>query len=287
MKVVFYVAPGKFREEGLLQAVQRGVEAAGDGFEVHPNNISVPVAGDVACMIGMKSTDLRLRCLAAGQRVLTFDKGYDRKDDWWRVSVDRHQPTDYLLDITRPGDRMTAAGWQMLPWRKSGQFVLIAGGGAKYHSVWGMEGPADWASRITREIREAGWKGEIQYRPKPSQPDKTVPKGAVLSSPKYMTQALEDCWAMVTFGSNACFEAMCMGVPSIVLGDAVMRDVSSRSIEAVCKPFMAPDAVRRTILSNLAYCQFRQIEWSGGIAWPEVKRQMHEVPPLAREGVEC
>ena len=73
---------------------------------------------------------------------------------------------------------------------------------------------------------------------------------------------------------------MCAGVPSIVTGDAVMRDVSSRSVEAVCNPFLAPDAVRHTILANLSYCQYREREWSAGVAWPEVKRLLEEVPPL-------
>lgn len=283
MKVVFYGAPGKFRELGIQQAIGRGVSSCGDDFRVETNSTHEPVPADVAMMVGMKATGLRERCLAAGQRVIVIDKGYDRKEDWWRVSVDRHQPTDYLMSLKRPTDRRMSAGWKLRPWRahNAGRFVLITGGGAKYHSVWNLEPPAQWATDTFRAIRAAGWQGEIQYRPKPSQPDKTVPTGCVLSKPKAFVDALEGCHAIVTYGSNACFEAMCRGVPSIVTGDAVMRPISSTLVTDVRRPYLASEDDRRQILSALAYCQFREREWSDGTAWPEMRRQLDEVPSCA------
>ncbi len=279
MKVVFYRAPGKFREQTLLDAVAAGVVADGDTFEVMDNSIDAPAAADVCFMVGMKASALRDRCVAAGQRVVVCDKGYDRKDDWWRVSIDSHQPTRYLMDLERPVNRMRQARWCPVEWYHNNQrrFVLIAGGGAKYHSVHRMEGPAAWAVTMVREIRAAGGTGEIQYRPKPSQPDKTVPPGAVLSAPKYMVHALADCHAMVTFGSNACFEAVLCGVPSIVLGDAVLAPISSTSLADVLEPRQASMDDRYRLLSTLAYCQFREAEWQAGTAWPEIKRQLREV----------
>jgi hypothetical protein len=280
MRVHLYVSPGKFREENLVKAIAAGVRDAGDQFSCGLNSVHQPVLADVAVMIGMKSADLRQRCVAAGQRVLTFDKGYDRKEDWWRVAIDRHQPTDYLPLLDRPADRRIAARWRTLPWRANGQFVLIAGGGAKYHSVWNLSPVAQWAQEMVDGIRAAGWQGDIQYRPKPSQPDKTVPAGSTLSAPKHIVDAMKGCHAVVTFGSNACFEAVCQGVPAIVLGDAVMRPISSTSLAEVCAPRLASVDDRLRILNALAFCQFREGEWSAGKAWPEVKRQLEEVPAV-------
>lgn len=106
-----------------------------------------------------------------------------------------------------------------------------------------------------------------------------MPADAVLSGPKYMTQALDDCHAMVTFGSNACFEAVLSGVPSIVLGDAVMRSISSTDLADVLNPRLATDAERYQVLTALSYCQFREAEWRDGTAWPEMKQQLREVSP--------
>lgn len=278
--VVFYVSPGKFREQSILNAMKIGVEKDHDRFRIELNSVTEPAPADVAIMVGMKATSLRERCLAAGQRVIVADKGYDRKDDWWRISIDTHQPTRYLMDMKRPDARMRAAQWKMKPWRDAGDFVLIAGGGAKYHSVWNLSPVAVWAQEMVDGIREAGWTGPIQYRPKPSQPDKTVPYGATLSSPKYMVKALDDCHAIVTYGSNACFEAMLCGVPSIILGDAVLKAISSEKLQEICDPYRAPDSARKAALSNLAYCQFREAEWMSGFAWQEVKRQLDEIPCL-------
>lgn len=279
MKVVFYRAPGKFREESLLRAIKTACKLAGDTIVEVLNNVETPEPGDVGIMVGMKASALRDKCVAAGQRVVVADKGYDRKDDWWRVSINAHQPTAYLMTMYRPADRMRDSGWKFKPWRRDGdgRFVLIAGGGAKYHSVWQMEGPAAWAGSTVRGVRAAGWRGEIQYRPKPSQPDKTVPADSVLSSPKYMSQALDGAHAMVTFGSNACFEAVLAGVPSVILGDAVLAPISSTSLADVCSPRLATDAEREQLLRALAYCQFRETEWKAGTAWPEIKRQLDEV----------
>lgn len=278
MKVAFYVAPGKFREETLVRAMRAGIEGAGDCFTLASNSTLEPADADVGVMVGMKASALREACVAAGQRVLVLDKGYDRKEDWWRVAIDAHQPTAYLMALSRPADRMDAAGWKLRPWRDAGDFVLIAGGGAKYHSVWNLSPPATWAQEMVDGIRAGGWKGRILYRPKPSQPDKTMPRGAEPATIKNFTEALAGAHAVVVFGSNACFEANCAGVPSIVLGDAVMRPISSRTLDEVVTPYCADADLRVKILSNLAYCQFREREWSTGSAWLEVRRQLEEVP---------
>jgi hypothetical protein len=278
MHVVFYQAPGKHREESIREAVVKGIRRAGDSVVLALNSVEELVPADVAVMVGMKAYSLRDRCVRAGTRVIILDKGYDRKEDWWRVSIDAHQPTRYLLDLSRPTDRMLEAGWKFKPWRTSGSFVLIAGGGAKYHSVWNLPSVADWAQQTVDEVRAAGWSGEIQYRPKPSQPDKTVPRGAVLSSPKYMRQALEGAHATTTFGSNACFESVLEGIPCVVTGDAVLGSICSRSNADVLAPVQASLEDRHRVFTNLAYCQFREREWSSGFAWPEIRRQLDEVP---------
>jgi hypothetical protein len=286
MKVVFYYAEGKSREGPLKEAFQHACRRYRDDLVWLPNSAETPAPADVAVMVGMKSTALRLACLAAGQRVLTFDKGYDRKDDWWRVSIDTHQPTRYLNQLRRPMDRYMEAGWNFAPWRASGsgQHVIIAGGGLKYHKVHRLPDPTDYARELARQVRDMGWSGEIFYRPKPSMPDIVPVEGTTLSRHKYIGQVLAGAHALVTFGSNACFEAMLAGVPSIVLGDAVMRPISSTQIESIMHPRLAEDGERARLLHTLAYCQFREREISKGKAWDEIKLQLREVLPEIPQG---
>ncbi len=288
MKFVFYYAVGKSREGPLKEACERAAGKAGDVLEWLPNNIpldEIPDA-DVAIAVGMKSTTLRLACLQRGQRFLTFDKGYDRKEDWWRVAIDTHQPTRYLQTLRRPLDRYKATGWKYQPWRPSGsgKHVILAGGGLKYHRVHELPDPVDYVLELVDQVRAGGWTGEIVYRPKPSMPNIVPIVGTTLSRHKYIAEILKGAHALITFGSNASFDACLAGVPSIVLGDSVLAPISSRSIASIMHPRLAEDGERDRLLHTLAYCQFREKELANGTAWSEIKLQLREVLPEVPPG---
>lgn len=281
MKIAFYISTGKSREKPLCDAWVAGAKRTGDHLTVLPNNVPDPVEADIAVMVGLKSIDFRYRCQAMGQRVLTFDKGYDRKEDWWRVSIDRHQPTHYLMTLDRDVDRMQAAGWSPAPWRKDdlNAPVIIAGGGRKYYDAHDLAEPVEYIASLVAEIRAAGCRRKIWYRPKPSMSDVMPVPGTLLSRHKSIYEIVPGAHALVTFGSNACFEAMLSGVPSIVLGDAIARPVSSISLSEIEQPRMCPENERLSLLSTLAYCQFRLSEITTGAAIDELKAQLREIIP--------
>lgn len=289
MKIAFYISTGKSREHPLCDAWVAGAKRTGDELTVLPNNVPDPVEADVAVMVGLKSIDFRYRCQEMGQRVLTFDKGYDRKEDWWRVSIDRHQPTHYLMTLDRPDDRMRLAGWSLMPWRAENPDapVIIAGGGRKYYDAHDLPDPVEYIAGLVDEIRAAGCKRKIWYRPKPSMSDVLPVPGTLLSRHKSIYEILgghgrgsgDGAHALITFGSNACFEAMLSGVPSIILGDAIMRPVSSVTLAEIERPRMCPENERVSLLSTLAYCQFRLSEITTGAAIDELKAQLREIIP--------
>lgn len=279
MKFVFYISDGKYKEHPLADGWVKGCSLTGNEITVVPNTTRGPIPADVAVMVGLKSIELREACLAAGQRVLIFDKGYDRKDDWWRVSIDAHQPTDYLMTLRRPDDRMRAAGWRMKPWREDSpdRHVIIAGGGRKYYDAFDLPTPEDYIAQIVADIRAVGCSRKVFYRPKPSMSDVIPVKGTTLSRHKSIYEILGNAHALITFGSNACFEAMLAGVPSIVLGDAVARPISSTSLSEIEAPRLADDGGRLSLLTSLAYCQFRVREIASGMAIDEIIAQLREV----------
>lgn len=278
MKIAFYISTGKSREAPLRDAWVAGCKQTGDELVVLPNNVE-PIEADLAVMVGLKSIDLRFQCHAMGQRVITFDKGYDRKEDWWRASIDTHQPTRYLMQLTRTAARMNYCGWTPKPWRTihPSHHVIIAGGGRKYYNAHDLPEPVDYVAEIVVAIRSAGCNRKIWYRPKPSMSDVLPVPGTSLSRHKTIYQILENAHALITFGSNACFEALLAGVPSIVLGDAIARPVSSVTLDEINEPFECDDQQRGRLLSALAYCQFRESELATGWGINELKTQLREV----------
>lgn len=277
MRVRFF-ASDKDREQQLARAVAEGCEAHRCRAEVVPLSATPDIDGiDVACMVGVKSRRLFYRCLEAGVVPLMFDKGYvrtrragDRTWEYWRVSVGSHHPTEFLGG-NYPPDRWDRLGIDVQRWRGFGLQILIAGSSAKYHEFYDLPEPTTWAKRVVEEIREYSDR-PIIYRPKPSW-DGAVPiRGTYFSGAKDpLSGALTNAWAVVTHGSNLCFEAALAGVPSIVLGNGVAKPISSTSLKDIEEPLMGD---RGPWLHALAYWQWTEREMRKGRMWGFLKSKI-------------
>lgn len=273
LKVVFHYAD-KSREEPLAKAFIEGVIEHGDEGLMVPKNAG-DFDCDFACMVGVKSVKLFRRYLERGIGVLYFDKGYLRGEHrespgYWRVSINSHHPTDYLVKASHEPNRGLAMGLKFDPWR-SGRKILIAGSSLKYHDFYRLPDPTSYAKRVVREIRRYSGR-PIVYRPKPSWHDAVKIGGTAYSEhTETIHQALEGAHVLVTHGSNACFEAVTLGVPVISLGNCVATPISSTSLKEIESPRLASDDERRQWLSNLAYCQYTLQEMRNGFAWAVIK----------------
>ena len=283
LRVHFFMSD-KQREHLLADAVLRGAERC--GYQVSSCSIGkTPKAEnyDVACFVGVKSRELFREHNSRGTHVIYFDKGYSRHKstravggwEYWRVSVDSHHPTRFIEQMSMPSDRFDALSLEVKPWRTEGKHILIAGSSAKYHAFYGLKDPTTFGKDIVRDLRAISER-PLWYRPKPSWRE-AVPllKTRYSVPPETITDALCNCWAMVTHGSNACFEALIGGIPSIVLGDAITRPISSSALNDVESPRLASDDERAKILANLAYCQWTLPEMASGKAWDTIGGMIH------------
>ncbi len=151
---------------------------------------------------------------------------------------------------------------------------MLAGSSAKYHAFYGLSDPTRYAQKIVKQLAHLT-KREIIYRPKPSWREAVPIRGTRFSPPKsYMLEnlghILPTAHCLITHGSNACFDAMVAGVPSIILGDGVALPISScdlYKIEDLPKP---RDHARLQLLANLAYHQWTESELASGQAWDTI-----------------
>lgn len=272
MRVAFYHSD-KDRELYLAAAFLKG--AARHKVETIYRRLGRPIIqADIACMVGVKSANLFREVRAAGQRVLYFDKGYVRSRgnrgvwEYWRVALDAHQPTEHLMDRRMKRHRWDALGLEPRPWRKRGDHVIFAGSSAKYHEFHGLPHPTTYAASIVAQLRQLTDR-PIIYRPKPSWKEAT-PLDGVLHSGRDETLlvAMEGAHAIVTHGSNACFDAALMGIPSIVLGDAVARPISSTDLAEIETPRLER---RDRWFRNLAFHQWTESEMESGEAWQTIQ----------------
>lgn len=276
MNVTFWHSD-KPRERLLADAFARGVIAGGDSIELRPLQPEPEVASgcDVAVMVGVKSRALFQAHWDAGVHTVYLDKGYTRHAtrgpvkvwEYWRVAVDAHHPTARLMERDLPHDRWASLGLELAPWRTEGRHVLIAGSSQKYHDFYGLWEPTRYTTKLVKNLR-AYTDRPLVYRPKPSWKEAQPIDGTRYSRPpEGIADVLRDCWCVVTHGSNAVFESVLAGVPTIVVGDAVSKPISSQDLGAVEAPLLADDATRRQWLANLAWWQWTQPEFATGEAW--------------------
>lgn len=281
MRVAFWCSD-KPHESILGEEFLEGLRQHGDEGIIRRVEDDFSVGNyDVACMVGVKSRLLFQAHVKAGVRVIYFDKGYLRHRrpgirvwEYWRTSIDRHTPAEWLGSAKMPTDRMVNQGLTFAPWRSGGSTIIFAGSSSKYHEFVGLKHPTFFAKTWTKRIRSIS-SDQIIYRPKPSWRDATPIAGTIYSeSPENLGTLFENARVLVTHGSNACFDAVCAGVPCIVLGEGAAKAISSTDISDIAAPFMASDEVRSQWLANIAYCQWTMSEMASGEAWQSLRRQL-------------
>jgi hypothetical protein len=294
MKVVFYASEGKKFDGTLARCFGNGVRVNKDKYEVRAINgfSAVDPKTDVAVVAGVKgwSKECFDAHLAAGRHAVIIDKGYTRLRGgelgtlYWRLSIDAFQPHAYFRAVPRPTDRWEKLGVPTArrPAAPNGQ-VLFCGSSQKYCDWHGLGDATAYALQTLDELRRHT-KREVVYRPKPSWGNAVPIAGYRYSGPeeKYVVE-LEKTAVVVTFGSNAAFEAVLAGVPALVAGDGIARPLARTALADVEKPLLPSPAEVHQLACDVAYCQWTLDEMDDGLAWRHVRQTIEMLTTKAHK----
>ena len=307
MKAIFYAASEtgtsekdrrpKDREHKIYQSLKKGAARYGDVIDTMPTGDfeAVEKDADMAIVFGCKgsSKPITRAYKRQGKQVMFIDKphyrhqglGETKAGNFIRLSVDDFYPHHYFK-CGRPDDRFLRWGTQLHPWRdnvKEGKHVLFAGSSQKFHDFHEFGNVTEYARSVVRTLN-SGWRGEIRYRPKPSwavrhKEDLEMIPGATYADPRRpIWKDLENCWALVTWGSNAAIDALISGVPVLVLGDGIAKGMGRCNLREelswmIANPPHATEEERHQWFCDLAYCQFTMEELKSGAAWNIISEQ--------------
>lgn len=272
MRVAF-VHAAKELDARVGEAFIEGVNRSGDRGVMAAKNASRVPDADVVVVFGVKCRKVWHAARALGRRTVFVDRGYLRSPHQFRVAVDDHNPTAWLEVANCSPDRARAVGFRLEPWRRGGDYVLLAGSSAKYHLWHDLPHPTEYAQAIADQLRAMGL--SVLYRPKPGWDGKRPIRGAAYQRGRQgILDPLRSANCLITHGSNACIEALLAGVPCVALGNAVVRPISSTSLADAVNPRRANDADRWRLLCNLAWTQFSPREMAGGMAWRQCREMM-------------
>jgi len=73
-------------------------------------------------------------------------------------------------------------------------------------------------------------------------------------------------------------EALLVGVPSIVLGNAVARNISSRTLAEIERPYLATMEEREQLLNDIGYYNWNNTELASGKVWQFIKEELKNYP---------
>jgi hypothetical protein len=270
MHLAFYAVKRKPAEIALVNALQM----SGVGITML-DTFDDRCECDAYCVIGVKHHCAAKRLIADGLPYIFWDKGYNRLwSEWWRLAYCAYQPWRAITSNNYSSNRMVQQGWSSFkPWRKLRDgCILFAAASPKYHVYHGLPTVRNYAEQVIMQIRQYTDR-PIVYRPRVSPGaggDFNIP-GVTTSPLGSFEQDLEGAAVVVTHGSSACFDALMLGVPCIVLGDGVTRGVCSTTLAEVEQPRLASHAERRAMLSGLAYHQWSLTEIARGDLWSTLR----------------
>ena len=234
-----------------------------------------------------------------GKPYIYMDKGYCRNarlkkpEAFIRFSPNSWQPLKHLDKFSDRDDR-----WEELlkiPIRKwygkdgkvskvetlepkphfkeEGEYILFAGSSAKYHLYMGIEEPTTYTKNIVKEIRKFTDR-PIIYRPKPSWNAKQEVEGTIFlgdSKIKYHELLKKDLHCVITHTSNAALEANFYGIPTIVLGEAIAKPVSSKKLDEINNIYRPTLEEKHSLGRSLSYFQYRIEEVEDGVMFDNLK----------------
>tara|TARA_Y100001938_G_scaffold145753_1_gene223119 strand:- start:2750 stop:3691 length:942 start_codon:yes stop_codon:yes gene_type:complete len=234
-----------------------------------------------------------------GKPYIYMDKGYCRNarlkkpEAFIRFSPNSWQPLKHLDKFSDRDDR-----WEELlkiPIRKwyekdgkvskvetlepkphfkeEGEYILFAGSSAKYHLYMGIEEPTTYTKNIVKEIRQLTDR-PIIYRPKPSWNAKQEVEGTIFlgdNKIKYHELLKKDLYCVITHTSNAALEANFYGIPTIVLGEAIAKPVSSTKLDGINNIYRPTLEEKHSLGRSLSYFQYRIEEVEDGVMFDNLK----------------
>jgi hypothetical protein len=270
MHLGIFTASHKAEEAALLKALAQSPGVKLSLLAKRTGKLGVDC--DLHCIVGVKHAKVERVLRARGLPFLYWDKPYNREwKKYWRLSYSAHQPTKYLMLREFNPDRARKQGWlNFKPWRMHGDGpILFAGASNKYHTFHGLPSPDAYAAEVLRDVRRVTDRPFV-YRPKPSYREARPIAGAGFSRIRPLGPDMGRARVLVTHGSSACLDAMLAGVPSVILGDAVTRGLSSTSIAEIERPRLASVEERRQMLASLAHFQWTLDEIARGDIWPVI-----------------
>jgi len=283
MKIGIIGNPDKRFDASVISSFCDGLREHGD-VGVYVDRVDDITRSDAYVCIGVKDF-LRGRELLGHDRMLMLDKAIIRvrEPGYDAAEYVRLVPDIFNWSIgfrhNAPSSRFDALGIKLRPKIEHPDegALLVVGSSEKYHNMYKLVHPTDYAQNIFTALRRYDVKGPYCYRPKPSWSDARPIDGTHWWVPGLLTSHLSDnkTRCVIAHGSSGAIDALIYGVPAIILGhgspacavcDGDLSVLANRG-----RAYFPDDDARYAWASSLAWAQWTRKELANGSAWEYIK----------------
>lgn len=273
-RVAFVINREKNRQ--TLEALAAGVRLMGDQAEVYTSP-PPPEEYDILATINGRYENDRMhkQALEAGKQFLYINASHLTKKVFLGKELEpqyrymrRFFLNRYWMESIeeRPPDRWERLGIQLLPWKKGGRHVLLAG--VDHHEIrrFGIESVDAWREEAYKAIT-AVTDRPIIYRPKPARvgyPIRTKLSFAKIDNNPHIPSVLDDVFVIVSHSGGMPVDGFAYGIPSVILGNHSAKMLAT-PIESLESPRYPEE--REAWFHSLAYTEFTMAEQEDGTAY--------------------
>jgi hypothetical protein len=257
-------------QEGILRLTRDRVELRSESSYLKP-------IADVAVFYGMSG---KLRAVLrdyreAGRKAVHIDLGYwgrhqgGRRAGYHKVTINDRHPTAYFQNQRHTLDRFEHFKIPILPWRKDGKNILVAGISAK-GSIFEGWAPMGWERDAIDALKKIT-KRPIMYRSKPSDKQARPIPGVLYSPPAQpLADALANAYCVVAHHSNVVVDGLLAGIPGFTM-EGVAAPMCLQDLRKIEQPLYPDD--RRQWAADVAWCQWNVAEMANGSCWKHLKNE--------------
>jgi len=222
---------------------------------------------------------------STGRPVVVLEVGGLRRNSSFKMGINGiNREADFAND-TFDDKRWPLFNHKLLPWKQSGNVIVICGQHHNSHQWRENPGMKSYFKNCIEEIRRYTDK-PIVIRPHPRNIVHNFPvekyKHVRVNLPKRdwgtyddtdFKKILKSTWAVVNHSSNPAMEAVIHGIPVFVSEKSLCHDVGNTDLSDIMHPAMP---ARQNWANRLAYTEWLTEEFREGKPWARIRKRLEE-----------
>ena len=272
MKFKLWKEYGALNSKPVFEAFENSISNAGHTIVSNVEEAQVHVIWSVLFHGRMsKNKQIWDRCIEQGIPVIVLEVGGIKRGTTWKVGLNGINRDAYFGDMGNSSDRARLYSLEIKPWKKEGDYILIAGQHEKSLQWRDMPRMSQWVMDTIEQVQNTIDK-PIIFRPHPRCRLDAIEhqyQNVRRQHPKHVDQTYDDfdlsfsnIFATINYSSNPGIHSVINGVPAVVGPSSLAYDVAMHNIRELKNP-KYPD--RQQWLNNYAWTEFTIKEIADGL----------------------